>query len=695
MSKTPEFRVGQKIDDFELIAALGGGQDGEVWKARRLSIGKHCALKFLNAFDDPDKLKRFEREIRILSNLDHPNIVSIQQRGEGWNPSTEKVVPYYVMEFIPGQPLETAVSATAPSERFYTLCSLAQQVLSAIDSIHQAGLSHGDIKSANILISGTPRVAKLSDFGFGIDLSEGRTRTDYPASSHRAPAELTPVQADLYRFGKTIEQCLSLVSADVPHVSYVALKGLIEELTGSPPRLTAAEAMRRFSSLQSAAEARGFLSSATVADDVPELAPLPRGGSLVRDVFRGDIPLSERARRLIDLPPLQRLRAVRLAPTVELVYPSFSPSLFEETLGEYSTTRQALLEMLRQAEFEAALSPTHAKAVIAATLIRHVGEFPFASLLSNSTASRLKETAVAQAVNAGLGATLSDSWELDPNALLAILQGDTPRASPPGLAVVKELLHGALAPWRYARTARLLARCGISSPTSEQLDQLYSRVTVSPDQRVLVLREKALPMFEAVAHGYALALERVLWHKTVRSAELMLREAFGYMEEAGFDFGTLANTSEHDFLARSASFTEEQGLAAPKALIAGYQQRALFKLVLSVPLEAPYHRWDETSLRRRLSAEIAHHLGVAHDSILLDLPHTSVRRRLFDVPLLLGDEIRSVLEVSPILAAVAEQLRVSQRAVRIYAHSSVARVLTTRSREIAEIAHQFRDWLES
>jgi serine/threonine protein kinase len=66
MKRRPDFKTEQKIDDFKLEKLLGTGQDGEVWQARRLSIGKRCALKFLNSTDDQDKLDRFEREIHIL-----------------------------------------------------------------------------------------------------------------------------------------------------------------------------------------------------------------------------------------------------------------------------------------------------------------------------------------------------------------------------------------------------------------------------------------------------------------------------------------------------------------------------------------------------------------------------------------------------------------------------------------------------
>ena len=152
MKRDAQFKTGQKVDDFVLDQLLGGGQDGEVWRATKLSIGKRCALKFLNSVSDADKLARFENEIKILASIDHPNIVLIHDRGRAWNPSTSELVPYYAMEFVTGVPLLDALDAIPADDRVDAFCAILRQIFSALHSTHSTGISHGDIKSANVMV---------------------------------------------------------------------------------------------------------------------------------------------------------------------------------------------------------------------------------------------------------------------------------------------------------------------------------------------------------------------------------------------------------------------------------------------------------------------------------------------------------------------------------------------------------------
>src|SRR5271157_2014126 len=105
MKKEPDFLSGCLIPgDYVLEVYLGGGQDGEVWRAVRRSLRKPFAVKFLNAIEE-DKTRRFNTEIEILASLNHPNIISISDKGEAFNPKTQKIVPFYVMDYLEAVPL--------------------------------------------------------------------------------------------------------------------------------------------------------------------------------------------------------------------------------------------------------------------------------------------------------------------------------------------------------------------------------------------------------------------------------------------------------------------------------------------------------------------------------------------------------------------------------------------------------------
>lgn len=211
IKRDPDFQRGQKIDDYILEEPLGAGQDGEVWRASKISLGKTFALKFLNSIENEEKRIRFVREINILAGLNHPNIISINDRGEAWNPKTTRVVPYYVMEILEAQSIDRYLRTINPNWALITFCELFQQVAAAVTENHINGVSHGDIKPANIMIIRfADPVAKLTDFGFGLRRGEvTEKREEYPASSYRAPEGISSHEADIYRLGRTFRDCIA------------------------------------------------------------------------------------------------------------------------------------------------------------------------------------------------------------------------------------------------------------------------------------------------------------------------------------------------------------------------------------------------------------------------------------------------------------------------------------------------------
>ena len=214
---------------------LGGGQDGEVWRVNKTSLGRTFALKFLNNVDSDAKKLRFGREIQILKALHHQNIISLSDKGEARNPKSGDLVPYYVMEFLEAQAVDRLLARTTPQQNWnlITTCELFCQVTSAVAEIHKNNVSHGDIKPANVLVVplGDP-VAKLTDFGFGLRSGDPiDKREEYPSSSYRAPAGLSPKEADIYRLGRTIRDCIAaarLSDADTRRIEEELVTDLVE-----------------------------------------------------------------------------------------------------------------------------------------------------------------------------------------------------------------------------------------------------------------------------------------------------------------------------------------------------------------------------------------------------------------------------------------------------------------------------------
>src|SRR5216683_3197963 len=149
---------GTKLGPYEIVAPLGAGGMGEVYRARDTKLGREVALKFLPPLftADADRVARFEREARLLASLNHPHIGAIYGFEDAGN------VPALVLELVEGDTLDDRVRR-GPLPLSETL-ALAQQITDALDAAHRAGIVHRDLKPSNIKI--TPDgVVKVLDFG--------------------------------------------------------------------------------------------------------------------------------------------------------------------------------------------------------------------------------------------------------------------------------------------------------------------------------------------------------------------------------------------------------------------------------------------------------------------------------------------------------------------------------------------------
>jgi predicted Ser/Thr protein kinase len=134
--------VGTKLGPYEILAPLGAGGMGEVWRARDTRLGRFVAIKTSQRrFSD-----RFEREARSIAALNHPFICSLYDVGPD----------YLVMELVDGEPLRGPV----PIDK---ALALAEQILDALDAAHRQGIVHRDLKPENILL--TKNGVKVLDFG--------------------------------------------------------------------------------------------------------------------------------------------------------------------------------------------------------------------------------------------------------------------------------------------------------------------------------------------------------------------------------------------------------------------------------------------------------------------------------------------------------------------------------------------------
>ena len=152
------FRIGEILGPYRIVAHIGSGGMGEVYRARDSRLGRDVAIKVvLAAFsNDADRLRRFEQEARAASMLNHPNILAIYDVG------THNGAPYVVSELLDGETLRHRLQDGALSRRKAT--DYALQMIAGLAAAHEKGITHRDLKPENLFVTKEGRV-KLLDFG--------------------------------------------------------------------------------------------------------------------------------------------------------------------------------------------------------------------------------------------------------------------------------------------------------------------------------------------------------------------------------------------------------------------------------------------------------------------------------------------------------------------------------------------------
>src|SRR5271170_406420 len=138
---------GTRLGSFEIVAPLGAGGMGEVYRARDTRLDRSVAIKLLPTMfsENIDRLQRFEQEARSASALNHPNIVTIYELGQ--DGSTR----YIAMELVEGKTLRKLLaSGSLPMRK---AIEIAAQVAEGLTKAHEAGITHRDLKPENLMIS--------------------------------------------------------------------------------------------------------------------------------------------------------------------------------------------------------------------------------------------------------------------------------------------------------------------------------------------------------------------------------------------------------------------------------------------------------------------------------------------------------------------------------------------------------------
>jgi TolB-like protein/Flp pilus assembly protein TadD len=176
--------IGTLLGPYEVLAPLGAGGMGEVYRAKDPRLGREVAIKVLPASfsRDADRLRRFEQEAKAAGILNHPNITAVYDIGQ------HDGAPYVVQELLEGETLRSVLSGGRLSPR--KAIDYAIQIAHGLAAAHEKGIIHRDLKPENLFIAGDDRI-KILDFGLA-KLTRPEPSRDAESQAPTRPAETEP-----------------------------------------------------------------------------------------------------------------------------------------------------------------------------------------------------------------------------------------------------------------------------------------------------------------------------------------------------------------------------------------------------------------------------------------------------------------------------------------------------------------------
>jgi eukaryotic-like serine/threonine-protein kinase len=283
---------GTRLGPYEILAPIGAGGMGEVYRARDTKLGRDVALKALpDAFaHDADRMERFEREAQVLASLNHPNIASIYGLEES------NGIRALVMELVEGPTLAERIGGRAM--QMEEALPITKQIAEALEYAHERSIIHRDLKPANVKLTADGHV-KLLDFGLAKALEPPAVAAANPSISptltvegtragvilgtaaYMAPEQargaIVDKRADIWSFGVVLYEMLTgkqpFAGATVSDTLAAVLK-TEPDLTQSPAQ--AQELLRRCLEKDPKRRLRDIGDAMTLLDGATETAPAPR-----------------------------------------------------------------------------------------------------------------------------------------------------------------------------------------------------------------------------------------------------------------------------------------------------------------------------------------------------------------------------------------------------------------------------------
>ena len=236
-TKSKDTLIGKQLGDYRLTSRLASGGMARVYKAMDYKLQRQAAVKVLEkekAEDDKTLTKRFLREARAVAALEHDNIITIYQFGE------EADVYFLAMKLVKGKDLSNELTRLRKAKKLMEIdraLTIMEQVASALDHAHAAGIVHRDVKPSNILLDKGDKTI-LTDFGLVLRTSSETTMgTAFGTPRYIAPEQAVSSnkatsQSDIYALGVIFYEILT---GQTPFNGDSPMEIALSQISDAPP----------------------------------------------------------------------------------------------------------------------------------------------------------------------------------------------------------------------------------------------------------------------------------------------------------------------------------------------------------------------------------------------------------------------------------------------------------------------------
>ena len=416
--------------------------------------------------------------------------------------------------------------------------------------------------------------------------------------------------------------------------------------------------------------------------EIPEVAGLDAKTALIRIPQELDVPLSPRARNLIDTPAFRRLAGIHQLGLVSLVYPAANHSRFEHSLGVYRLALLCLRRLSFDPRFTEMVSPVDAEQLIVAALLHDLGHWPFCHPIEDIQLPSVPSHelfANSFLLEGEVADVLRDDWQINPRDVVTLL---SEKPQDPARRILANMLSGPIDIDKMDYLSRDSLHAGVPYGRNFDQNRLIGSLRLNEAGDGLAIGEKGKTAAEMMVFARYVMFSEVYWHHAVRAATAMFQQAF-YLLHGSLDMDTLFRETEPVVIQEMLKTAGQAGAAELLEGLFGPVRRLYKRL-------QQYSFLQDRELYQRLArrpypqlaacaeqlADLASRaLGcrIAPHEILFDAPPIS-REVEFKVDIYYSknDTYRRLDEVSPVVRSLAhEQFDDYVKCVRIFAHPRI------------------------